>query len=139
MPFRLECTSGTYVRTLAHELGQATGFGAHLASLRRTKVGPFLVADAVGLDALAAQENPTDGDGWIDFHNIPLPFAELEIEPRQARRLVHGQTVLVRDLEGEEGDWIKLLDTSRRFIAVGTISERIGADVGIVQPRIVFS
>lgn len=139
LPFRLECTSGTYVRTLAQELGQTTGFGAHLASLRRTKVGPFLVADAVGIDALADAENPADGGWWIAFHAIPLPFPELVIEPRQARRLVHGQTILVRDLDGEEGDWIKLLDTRRRFIAVGTISERIGADVGIVQPRIVFS
>jgi tRNA pseudouridine55 synthase len=137
--FRLECTSGTYVRTVAQELGQVTGFGAHLASLRRTKVGTFLVSDAIGIEPLADKENPIDGAWWVAFHAIPLPFAELVIEPRQARRLIHGQTVLVRDLEGEEGDWIKLLDTRRRFIAVGTISERIGADVGIVQPRIVFS
>ena len=61
------------------------------------------------------------------------------MEGREAQRILHGQTVLVRGIEGEEGDWIKLLDNRRRFIAVGSISERIGAEVGIVQPRIVFS
>lgn len=139
LPFRLECTSGTYVRTLAQELGKSTGYGAHLASLRRTRVGPFRVDEAIGLEPLAALEDPADGAWWIPFHAIPLPFGQLVVEPRQARRLLHGQTVLVRDLEGEEGDWVKLLDSRHRFIAVGTISERIGSGAGIVQPRIVFS
>src|ERR1041385_2953529 len=50
--FRIACTKGTYVRSLAHELGQKLGCGAHLASLRRTASGKFDVADAVSLDAI---------------------------------------------------------------------------------------
>jgi len=50
--FRLACTKGTYVRTVAHELGQKLGCGAHLATLRRTVSGKFDVADATRLDAL---------------------------------------------------------------------------------------
>jgi hypothetical protein len=47
--------------------------------------------------------------------------------------------VLVRELAGEEGDWVKLVNRRREFIAVGTVVERIGnAGVGIVQPRVVF-
>lgn len=45
--FRIACTKGTYVRSLAHELGQKVGCGAHLATLRRTSSGKFDVADAV--------------------------------------------------------------------------------------------
>lgn len=45
--FRVGCTKGTYVRTLAHELGQKLGCGAHLATLRRTASGKFDVADAI--------------------------------------------------------------------------------------------
>ena len=45
--FRVACTKGTYVRSLAHELGQKLGCGAHLANLRRTVSGKFDVADAV--------------------------------------------------------------------------------------------
>lgn len=50
--FRIACTKGTYVRSIAHELGQKLGCGAHLATLRRITSGKFDVADATPLDAL---------------------------------------------------------------------------------------
>ena len=53
--FVVECTKGTYVRTLAHDIGQALGVGAHLVQLRRTKIGRFDVAGAVTLDELLAR------------------------------------------------------------------------------------
>jgi tRNA pseudouridine55 synthase len=52
--FRIACTKGTYVRSLAHDLGQKLGCGAHLATLRRTQVGGFSVADAVSFDRVLA-------------------------------------------------------------------------------------
>ena len=52
--FVVECTKGTYVRTLAHDIGQALGVGAHLSQLRRTKIGRFDVAAAATLDELLA-------------------------------------------------------------------------------------
>jgi tRNA pseudouridine55 synthase len=52
--FRMACTKGTYVRSIAHELGHKVGCGAHLATLRRLDIGKFSVADALGLDALLA-------------------------------------------------------------------------------------
>jgi tRNA pseudouridine55 synthase len=48
--FKLACTKGTYVRTVAHELGEKLGCGAHLSTLRRTVSGKFDVADASKLD-----------------------------------------------------------------------------------------
>lgn len=50
--FRVACTKGTYVRTLAHDVGRALGCGAHLAALRRTRVGDFDVSAAHPFDAL---------------------------------------------------------------------------------------
>ena len=50
--FRLACTKGTYVRSIAHELGQKVGCGAHLSTLRRSASGKFDVADATSLDAV---------------------------------------------------------------------------------------
>ncbi len=50
--FQLACTKGTYVRSVAHELGQKIGCGAHLATLRRVSSGKFNVADAMPLDAI---------------------------------------------------------------------------------------
>ena len=50
--FAVECTKGTYVRTLAHDVGQSLGVGAHLVALRRTRIGRIDVADAHSLAAL---------------------------------------------------------------------------------------
>jgi tRNA pseudouridine55 synthase len=141
LAFRLACSSGTYARTLAHELGREVGTGAHLCRLRRTKIGPFEVDSALGVEALreAVAAAGPPGDWWVPFDRIPLPFAEVTADSRQEQRIDHGQTVLVRELAGEEGDWIRLIDQRRRFLAVGSVVERIGErGVAIVQPRIVF-
>ena len=50
--FKLACTKGTYVRSVAHDLGQKLGCGAHLATLRRTVSGKFDAADSAPLDAI---------------------------------------------------------------------------------------
>jgi tRNA pseudouridine55 synthase len=56
--FRLRCTKGTYVRTLAHDLGQKLGCGAHLAALRRTATDKFNVTQALTLDQIQALSLP---------------------------------------------------------------------------------
>ena len=66
--FVVECTKGTYVRTLAHDVGQALGVGAHLVQLRRTKIGQFDVAQAAPLEELLAR--PT-----LDGKILPLAAA----------------------------------------------------------------
>lgn len=139
--FRLACSSGTYARGLAHDLGAALGVGGHLAELRRMRIGTFAVESAVTLarleEGVTAGQAP--GEAWIPFDQIPLPFAEVTADPQQENRISHGQTVLVRELAGEEGDWVKLMNRRRELIAVGTVVERIGtAGVGIVQPKVVF-
>lgn len=52
LPFRVRCSKGTYIRTLAHDFGQALGCGAHLVALRRTAIGPIAVDRAWQLDDL---------------------------------------------------------------------------------------
>lgn len=154
--FRLACASGTYARTLAHDLGQALGCGATLEALRRIKVGPFELDAALTLDELtqdrdAARADESEGDAngaapesgpadaWVPFDRIPLPFAEIVADAKQEERVRHGQTVLVRDLEGDEGDWIKIMNRREELIAVGAVIETIGErGVGIVQPKVVF-
>lgn len=49
--FRVVCSTGTYIRSLAHDFGQALGCGAYLSSLRRTRIGDFLVDDALTIEA----------------------------------------------------------------------------------------
>lgn len=147
--FRLGCSSGTYARSLAHDVGRALGCGAHLESLRRLQVGPFKIDEAATLEELEdrraeLEDDPGDdlswlAEAWIPFDSIPLPFGEVVADAQQEQRVNNGQTVLVRDLEGDEGDWIKLVNRRRQLIAVGSVVERIGErGVGVVQPKVVF-
>lgn len=148
MPFLLSCSSGTYARSIVHELGEKLGCGGTLASLRRTQIGAFRVDDAVGVDELGRRlEGATEldaaaaelGGAWVGFDDIELPFAEVVADQQQEKRILNGQTVLVRDLAGNEGDWLKVTNQRRRFIAVGAVVERIGAGgVGVIQPKVVF-
>ncbi|AWT59978.1 MAG: tRNA pseudouridine synthase B [Candidatus Moanabacter tarae] len=54
--FRIECSKGTYVRTIVHDLGQKIGCGAYLATLRRTAIERFLIEDAISLKELESTE-----------------------------------------------------------------------------------
>ncbi len=54
----MACSKGTYIRTLAQDIGRALGCYAHLVALRRTQVGPFSLEHAVTLDALQAMTDP---------------------------------------------------------------------------------
>ena len=146
--FRLGCSSGTYARSIVHELGQELGCGAALSALRRTHIGSFRVEDAVTIDQLRrrhsdqpqAEDAGSGATAWIPFDEVPLPFGEVVADVQQERRIQHGQSVLVRDLAGQEGDWVKVLSQRRRFIAVGSVVERIGTrGVAVVQPKVVFN
>jgi tRNA pseudouridine55 synthase len=54
----VDCSKGTYIRTLAQDIGRALGCYAHLSALRRTQVGPFSLDRAIALDALQAMPDP---------------------------------------------------------------------------------
>jgi len=167
--FRLACTSGTYARSLAHDVGSRLGCGAHLSALRRIKIGTFGLDQAVTLGELADRLAPAPvasmastaldpeaepavaksttagslaasaGSAWVPFDQIPLPFGAVVADTQQEQRIRHGQTVLVRELDGDEGDWVELRNRRQQLVAVGTIIERIGSGgTGIVQPKVVF-
>ncbi len=141
LPFLLSCSSGTYARSLVHELGKMLGCGGALSGLRRTQVGSFSVDDAITIDLLRQRieggEEP--GAAWLPFDAIPLPFAHIVADAQQERRIKNGQTVLARDLDSREGDWIKVINQRQQFIAVGSVVERIGeSGAGVVQPKVVF-
>lgn len=85
---RIDCSSGTYIRALARDLGAALGIGGHLTALRRTRVGPFEVADAVSLEALAEQGGSLLASPAEVAERL---FPVLEVDAAQARDLGHGK------------------------------------------------
>ena len=114
----VDCSSGTYIRALARDLGADLGVGGHLTALRRTRIGPFHVGDAV-----TALEPPVPLHGAADVAAAVLgPFA---VTADEARDLRHGKR-LTGAAERLVGDTPAAIDPDGRL--VGIVARR-GGDV----------
>jgi tRNA pseudouridine55 synthase len=119
----VECSSGTYVRTLAADLGDRLGCGGAVESLQRTRVGPFALADAVsareiragGAAALWARVRPADAalEGW----------PAVTLDDTETAAFLHGQAV---GAAGDVAGFVRVYAPGGRFIGVG---ERRGSSV----------
>lgn len=92
LQLRLVCTSGFYVRTLAHELGQRLGCGAHLGALRRTRAGDFTLGQAVSLDAVQADPGLA-ASRLVPSGELLPAFPRIVLNEAGVRRVQHGNTV----------------------------------------------
>jgi tRNA pseudouridine55 synthase len=89
--FTIECSSGTYIRSLAHEMGQKLGCGAHLAEITRTAVGEFSLEQAISLEELAeAQRAGKFADCLIRLENLLPNFPRINVLPVIEKRVRHG-------------------------------------------------
>jgi tRNA pseudouridine55 synthase len=95
---RVECSSGTYIRALARDLGDGLGVGGHLTALRRSKVGPFDVADASTLENLVVNDRLLSPAAVASTLFPSHPLAEQDVVD-----LVHGKRLTVPELEGVAG------------------------------------
>jgi len=94
LTLEIVCSPGTYIRSLAHDLGERLGCGAHVTALTRLASGRFTLADAVSLEALA--EAVAAGDWARLLHPLDaalLDFEAVTVDAAAARRLRHGQPV----------------------------------------------
>lgn len=102
---RARVSSGTYVRALARDLGEALGVGAHLTALRRTRIGRFRVDDALPGEALepgSAELEELDAR-WVAPARAVAHLAGIDLERDAARRLATGQSVPVAEAVGGDG------------------------------------
>jgi tRNA pseudouridine55 synthase len=89
--FVIECSSGTYIRALAHEMGQKVGCGAHLAEIERTAVGEFSLEQAIPLEELAeAKAAGRFGDCLIRLEHLLPNFPRVNVLPVIEKRVRHG-------------------------------------------------
>jgi tRNA pseudouridine55 synthase len=89
--FVIECSSGTYIRSLAHEMGQELGCGAHLAEITRTAVGEFSLEQAIPLEELAeAKQTGKFADCLIRLENLLPNFPRTNVLPVIEKRVRHG-------------------------------------------------
>ncbi len=130
----VHCSKGTYVRTLAEDIGKRLGCGGHVAALRRTGVGPYIEGET-DFVPLAALEAKAEEQGPASLDTLLLPLEStlghcpaIRLSANSAFYLGQGQPVLVPQAPTE--GLVRLYDVSERFLGVGEILED-----GRVQPK----
>jgi tRNA pseudouridine55 synthase len=138
---RIVSSSGFYVRSLAHDLGQQLGCGAHLESLRRTRAGEFRLDQATPLEIIQAE--------GLEARTRVIPLASLlsrlprvVVNQRGAKRVAHGNALAGEDLSDQDGALadgtglagpIRVLDAEGTLLAIGEQSRG-----GLLQPVVVL-
>lgn len=127
--FEVECATGTYIRAIARDAGEALGVGGHLTALRRTRIGPHDAARAVPVDRLGEEElvraammAPADA-----VSHLPRVVAD----ERGEADLRHGRAVRAPDGFAAEGP-VAVVSARGDLLAVGEAAD------GVVRPRKVF-
>ncbi|MGW5438118.1 tRNA pseudouridine(55) synthase TruB [Nocardia asteroides] len=128
----VECSSGTYIRALARDLGAALGVGGHLTALRRTRVGPFTLEHARTLEQLAAAAEAEQPLLSLDIDTaVKTAFPHRDIDESQANDLRNGRWL---DPIGTKGVYAAI-DPSGRAIALLEESGKRAASVMVVRPQ----
>ncbi|WP_126454650.1 tRNA pseudouridine(55) synthase TruB [Sulfuriflexus mobilis] len=127
----IECSRGTYIRTLVEDIGKALGCGAYVTALRRTGLGPFDEADMVTLDTLKAvyEQDKTQLKQFLRPTSSALEdWPEVNLTEDMAFYMRQGQPVIVPHAPTE--GWVRLNVGGERFLGMGQI-----LDDGRVAPK----
>lgn len=119
----VECSGGTYVRTLAHDIGQAVGCGAYLAGLERTRVGEFVVDGA-------SDPKEAELSELIPLSEALQPMITRQLTEMELYRVRNGNPVANTDIEHDE--LVMLTDPKGNVVSVGYV------DGNLIQPECVL-
>jgi tRNA pseudouridine55 synthase len=133
--FRVTCSKGTYVRTLAEDIGEALGCGAHLVALRRTGVGALTLAHAVTLAALSDAAE-SERDAWLQPVDALLStFASVRLGGDATRRFLHGQRLRLAELppiDATETARVRVYSDDGRLLGVAKATDGVLAPERLV-------
>ena len=118
---RVVCSSGTYIRTLAEDFGKQLNVGAHLAELRRTRVGDFKIREALTLVQLktrAAEE--AVGRALHKPDDALTRLSAIDVSDEDVKRIKHGMNLQISDPKWTNGERVRVRDGSGNLIAVAT-------------------
>lgn len=127
LELRVLCSKGTYVRTLAEDIGRALGCGAHLAALRRIAAGGFRIEEAATLDQLQAESAAARDRRLLPLEGLLAGLPRVELPASLAMRFLQGQVLSVPQApEGRCG----VFETEGRLLGLGE-----GRSHGLLHPR----
>lgn len=129
----IECSKGTYIRSLAYDLGEYLGCGAHLGALVRTRSGPFSLSESIMLEQLAEAVTL----GTVEEYLYPLDKAleqhpALRLDAATSERVLHGNAF---KSDVNSGTIARVYDASGQFLAIAEWD----TDMGMWKPKKVFS
>ena len=147
LTLRLVCSTGFYVRSLVHELGQMTGTGATVVALRRTRAGAFLLSSAVDLATLAGAALPGAAADAVARAFIPLDrllpeMPAVQVGDEGLARVRHGQDLLPAHclpagsdgISGEVAIWTRVMGPDATLVAIASG----GPGAGALHPAVVL-
>jgi tRNA pseudouridine55 synthase len=134
--FRVTCSKGTYVRTLAEDIGEALGCGAHLVALRRTGVGALTLENSVTLDSLS-DATDSERDAWLQPVDALLStFPLVTLNEDATRRFLHGQRLKLSELtitgEAVDAPRVRVYAEDGRLLGVAKQGEGVLAPERLV-------
>lgn len=116
LAIRVTCSKGTYIRTLAQDIGRALGCGAHLVGLRRTAVGPFSLAEAATFEELERDPGAA-AQRLLPTEVLVAGLARFDATPQESDDFVHGRPI--RSAGEAEGGELAVFAPGGRFLGVG--------------------
>lgn len=131
LTLRVACSAGTYIRTLAEDIGRELGVGAHLYELRRTRAGKFTIGQSVTLEALEQLDDP--GKVLLPLKEAVAHLPEMHLPPDRVERTRSGLSSRF-DSEAFAGQSIQMLGPDLELVAVGVYD----STENIVQPKVVL-
>ena len=123
----IDCSKGTYVRVLAEDLGAAMGCGAYLAGLRRTRVGPLSIGDAVTLAELESLDLPGRRARLLPLDSLLASLPSVELGESDAGRFCHGQRLPLRIAPAPR---VRVYGSDARLLGVASVDEH-----GVLAPQ----
>ncbi len=133
--FRVTCSSGTYIRALAHEVGEKLGCGAHLESLTRLRCGEFRLESALPLAAILALGDQELQARVIPLRSLDLGLPALRLSAEETLRLSRGQPLPVREVPA---DTCRAVRPDGELLAIVVRQPRPGSAAPRWAARVVF-
>jgi tRNA pseudouridine55 synthase len=131
---RVVCSAGTYVRTLAEDLGKQLGIGAHLAELRRTRAGRFTIESSMTLEQLVELEQANAiADKIISLDATVGHLPAVVVNESDVHRVMNGMKIGF-DLDHEHQQWVRLQNSAGELIAMGVYD----AHQSLIHPDVVL-
>jgi len=126
---RVVCSAGTYIRTLAEDIGRRLGIGAHLTHLRRTRAGKFTLAESTSLDEL-----DSTSARLLPIEQAVSHLPQFQLESDRVEKTRNGLTTRVREQKFQTDVAVQMIDVDGKLVAIGEYEQNENQ----LRPRIVL-